>query len=278
VLTITLDWLSATFKENTRESNNYLAQFARAEPLVPEAARNGYDTAYRDKNSVVCMWHTTRKEMGLHVIFSGTALRNVFEHVGISQRGLVAATLNAGASITRLDVAKDATDMPIELGNIWQFLKDKAYLGTARTANKIENSDGGVTIYVGSRTSEKFIRIYDKANQLSLVGKKWKRYELETKGIVARALANNLVVTEQWSGAFDGIVVGMVDIPQSPDYQKFFSEDTVLVGIPKLEKQTDREAWILSQCLPAIVNHYQENRTSEAVRLLRNALDLIDRV
>ena len=276
MLTITLDWFAITHKEMTYEAHQFITAFASPQDSTPERATNGYDTAYRTKDGVIHMWHSRREEMGWHTVFSGSALRNIFIENGISQRSLLESAVNSGGRVSRLDLAKDAQDEHINLDEIYHHIRGKVYTGTARNAAQMQSMNGGNTIYVGSRQSEKFIRIYDKAAQSELAARDWKRYEIETKGMVARSLAQLLVNESDWDAAWTTMAKGMLDIPTSKEYQKFFTEQRSNVGIPKLERKSDREKWILEQCLPAIVKHYSENRISSAIRMLRDALDLID--
>jgi len=278
VLSLTLDWLAMTFKEVTNEMGLFHGQYARAMPIVSTRPHNGYNASDTDSNGVVISWHTDREEMGHHTVFAGSALRNIFAPGEVSQIRLLRDAINAGASITRLDLAKDATDAGIDLNNIWEAIENGANQGTARKTSRLQSNDNGYTIYVGSRQSERFARIYDKSAQLGGLTREWKRFEIECKGMVARAMARHLVDSDDWASAFDTVAKGMLDLPATEDYLAFFTRGSVSVGIPKIEKTTDRERWIIEQCFPTIVKHYQDNRESEAVRLLRQALDLIDRV
>jgi hypothetical protein len=223
------------------------------------------------------MWNPDRSEMGHHVIFSGSALRNIFEHHGISSEAILRVASHAGASFTRLDLAKDAQDVDISLERVWGSLQHKSLPGNARTFGKIESNDGGFTIYIGSRQSEKFVRIYDKAAESKLSGKLWYRFEVETKGMVARAVAVSLRQSNNWGGVFDSIVLGMVGQPESVSLENFFSDGNVPIGLPKSERHTDREKWIEGQVIPAVAKHFIENPQSAAVDRLRKTLDLIDR-
>lgn len=76
----------------------------------------------------------------------------------------------------------------------------------AKTYSYVENNQGGQTLYIGSRASDQFARIYDKGKEdrsLSkiAVGKIW-RYEIEFKQYRARRVARQLL--EQASQDFDG--------------------------------------------------------------------------
>jgi len=272
VLTITIDWLALTAKEYTYEFEYFLQLYACATKVRDASPRNGYNSATEDGNGVVHMWHSDREEMGHHVVFSGSALRHVFEQTAVPQRGLVEAALRTGANITRLDLAKDATEIPIDLRAIYASIEAGQAKGTARSFSQFGSPNGGFTIYVGSRQSEKFIRIYDKAVETNSIGD-WKRYELETKGMVARALATLLVErTASWSGAFDDMALGMFDLPKSSDYAKFFSPEQVRIGIPKLEKKSDTALWIDQQVIPAVGKYYGDHPESREVQRLLDAL------
>jgi len=275
MLTITLDWLAMTFKNGDYNESEFLRKFARTPTVVFETAYHGYTTATRDENGVQVSWNSDRKEMGLHAVFSGSALRNLIERSGISPQTLLSEALHAGASITRLDLAKDAQDVPIDLDNIYQALKEGQNLGTARTYGKIESSAGGFTVYIGSRTSEKFIRIYNKAAEQNIQGVLWFRMEIETKGMVARAIASSLDRSRDWSSVFDTVAKTMVRFESSKDYEAFHSSDSVEVGLPKIERHSDTEFWIASQVIPAVSRHYAENRSSDAVAKLLAILTFI---
>lgn len=276
MITITLDWIAFTFLQDTENAAKWIHRFARNTSSVAITARNGYRAAYRTKENVDVFWNVDRPEMGYHVIIAGTAIRNICEHYELDQEALLETVLHAGGSITRLDLAKDLTGEECSLDNIYQALERGEHKGTARTFSQIHSLNGGNTIYVGSRQSEKFIRIYDKAAQVGVPQGLWKRYELETKGMVARALASKLMERRSWGGAFDSIATGMVNLEASTDYQAFFPPGNPIIGIPKLEKKSDREKWIEDQVIPAVVKHYIEHSSSKAIALLRSMLDQVD--
>lgn len=56
------------------------------------------------------------------------------------------------------------------------------------------DTDGGSTVYFGSRASERFGRVYDKGRETrTLPAGRWWRWELEVKDNSAKAAAANLV-------------------------------------------------------------------------------------
>lgn len=277
MLRITLDWLAFTFREDTIGQQDFLHTFASSKGAVEITATNGYRTAYRSGQGVVVQWNVDRPEMGYHVVISGSAIRHVLEYHQLDQKTLVEKIVNAGGSITRLDLAKDLTGKHVSLDTIYQTLERGEYSGSARKFAQIHSLNGGNTVYVGSRQSEKFIRIYNKAAESNLPGELWFRFELETKGMVARALASLLTSETTWQAEFDAIAQHMVNVPACADYQAFFEGTDQPIGLPKIEKKSDREAWIEGQVMPAVVKHFIEHPDSKAVALLRAMLDQIER-
>src|SRR6185369_3921714 len=133
-----------------------------------------------------------------------------------------------------------------------------------------------MTVYVGSRQSERFIRIYDKSAQMGETPNKWYRFEVETKGMVSRALANMLVVQRDWLSVFVGVSSAMVSIPGSPDLAAFYNAASASIGTPKIEKSSNTEAWIATQVIGAVSKWYIDNPSSEAIARLIATLQLID--
>lgn len=277
MLSITLDWLAFTFKEQTHEAARWLSIYASDTNSMAITPTNGYRAAYRTETGVTVQWNIDRAEMGYHVIIAGSAIRHVLRDYELDQRTLVQTVLHAGASITRFDLAKDSEGEYLSLDKIYYDMEHGERKGTARTFTQMHGSDGGNTVYVGSRTSEKFIRIYDKGALNGDISTNWFRFELETKGMVARALATLCASDFAWSNAFDTIALAMVDVPSNTHFRKFFTANHVPIGIPKLEKKTDRETWIEKQVIPAVAKHFVEFPDSAAVARLRALLDLIDK-
>src|SRR6476620_6969970 len=275
MLSITLDWLAFTWKEKTREQANFMALYANSKNSTPETAHHGYSASYRTQEGVICSWNDDRPEMGCHVVLGGSAIRNVCQNKEISQQTLLREAVQSGGSVTRLDLATDCVGEHVRLPLIWKSLQNGDNSGTARTFGQIESNNGGHTIYIGSRQSEKFIRIYDKAAQSDLSKELWFRFEIETKGMVARSIAALLLDTGRWEDIFNGCANGMVNLPNNPEYQKFFGQADVPIGIPKLEKQSDRERWIDEQVISAVIKHAVEHPDSAAVERLFEALKCV---
>lgn len=277
MLTISIDWLAVTFKEFTRETEAFIDTYASAPTVQDAPPRNGYTRATLDANGVGVLWNPDYSSMGHHVVFSGSSLRNLFTSGMAQPQTLLRSCHDAGGNISRLDLAKDLTEWEIDYETVYKSLKRGNIGGTARNISRLESSGGGTTIYIGSRQSERFVRLYDKAAEQQLDNALWSRLEVETKGMVARAVTTALLNRSQWSDAFDAVVIAMVGNVQKAGIGAFFPGGRVPIGLPKIEKQTDREMWIEKQVISAVARHFIDNPNSEAIARLRQTLDLIDK-
>jgi hypothetical protein len=276
--TICLDWLSVTFKGQTHAAHNFLATYANSGISQPSTALFGYSTATRDENNVVRMWHDSRSDMGEHAIFSGSSLK-ALHNIGRETPEILREAIKSQGKISRLDLAVDIVGESFSGQLVKKALEKTGNQGTARSYSTVEGHDGGFTLYVGSRQSERFVRIYDKAVQSGEANMDWWRYELETKGDVARALANLLAGTpdERWLRVFIGLGKGVLNVRASSDLSKLYAQEQASIGLPKIERTSDVEKWIDTQVTSALLRHFIANRASPAIKRLRDALELIDR-
>lgn len=74
----------------------------------------------------------------------------------------------------------------------------------------MDDSESGSTVYIGSRSSELFLRTYDKERQSGELGAGI-RWELEAKGDRAQAVAERWVGTREPVAELFGMVRGLVD-------------------------------------------------------------------
>ena len=268
MFSISLDWLSFTIPE--RKSPDAILEIlslnSASTPITP---RFGYTWGRQSKDGVVLFGHATRLDMGLHILISGSALR-ALEASGHDANSLLAYVVKSRYKITRLDLAKDAQDEPIDLNAIMVAGVENKFTGTAQTCDIVKGNKGGRTLYVGSRKSERFARIYDKGAQTG-TGENWLRYEFELKGDVARAIGNLLVEQRNdWNGVFGAMARSFFNV-DAGGYEKWLEGESVK-GLPKIEKRSDREKWIFEQVIPALTDHLAKNPDSAAIQALYYAL------
>lgn len=148
---------------------------------------------------------------------------------------------------TRIDIAIDLKDEEVDASAMYEHLAAIAEYGKRRTISIIR-SDRGLTIYLGSRSSDFMLRIYDKAKEQKIDGHWW-RFEAECKGALARDIWYHLPrppypighILEPYEKAFPVQV------------QHLLGDMRNGVGGWKLppREQTSTELWFSSQVIPA---------------------------
>lgn len=249
----TLDWLSYTVHWNQEILQPYRKAFSlervaaaltnQAGAWIPEAGRQHYPLVVSSALTPALRVMATEPNhrMGVHVSWAGSALRTV------NPRAVLRQALAMGANVTRIDLA---IDWPKQM--YLRALKGAADMGEivtrARDWNLIEGR-AGTTLYVGSRESEKFLRIYDKAAETG-TDTTWYRIELECKGDFARGVA--LHVDGNGYDYFGDIIKGFVDWPTMSQWRDATDSPTLLEGIPRPEKRRDTYAWLMAAAAPSL--------------------------
>ena len=152
---------------------------------------------------------------------SGSALAYQREQ-GLSTFDLLCNVNRLGAKITRIDVAFDDRDEVVTYDRVVDHFKRGAVTTSAKKWNEYKSDLGfgeefnpdahGWTIEVGSRSSETFIRIYNKAVES---GKQdeghYVRVELELKGDKARKFVHNWLDDGVTGGYAASVLLGALD-------------------------------------------------------------------
>lgn len=132
--------------------------------------------------------------MKTHIILSAKGVR-AYE-VNNKAENLINMLTHEDLSFTRIDLALDIKDNSIEFNQLLIYLNNNHIVTRFKKykyiVEKEINEDGqqvlGESIYFGSRSSNIFVRIYDKAKQMQVEGS-WIRIEIVYKDEHANALA-----------------------------------------------------------------------------------------
>lgn len=256
----TIDWLSYTVHWNTDTLNRFRKAFSlelaatavsnQTGPWLAEKPLHGYTSAVSHALSpgLRVMASEPDSPMGIHVSWSGSALQEV------NPRAVLRQALLMGASVSRIDIAIDIPEH-LDLKAYKAALDEGAAVTRARDWNLIVGRTGQ-TLYVGSRTSEKFLRIYDKAAEQNTEGP-WFRIELECKGDFARGVSKH--VDAEGYDYFGDIIRGFCDWPHNHEWLSAITSPTLLEGIPRPEKQRDTYAWLMNAAAPSLAKILTED-------------------
>lgn len=203
----TIDWLSCSISPNVSALALHvvLADVWNEHNAIPCKPSNGYRWAVCSPCGVLCQ-SSDREDMRTSLIMSGQALSNLRSVLPDFDARLI-ALLRKAPHISRLDIAIDIRTAPI-VSSLIDCARQSRMVTTAHNWTVIDGSNGGKTLYVGSRASERMLRVYDKAIEQGQQGACWDRIELEVKGDAATRLARALgsfpmeEVIRSWIGDF----------------------------------------------------------------------------
>lgn len=258
-INFSVDWLAFTSPLVLLPSPQlYVIHDTGTNTFRSETARNGYKTAWRNCDGAICQWNTERPEMRVLTQYSGRTLERY------KDRGLDACILlqlhgiRDDSRLTRIDLAFDLHDTGKSIPDWYDQLKHGNIKCTTSKSNLIVGVDGGETLYIGSRQSDKFLRIYNKAAEQAVPGD-WIRVELEIKGDMARELGPKLTNASplHMAAVAKAILWSMVQFDD--DIWKHLCSDGCMPDIVISHKKSDNiKGWLADQVAPALGKYIAE--------------------
>lgn len=271
-VSFTYDWISATMpQQNVGYIEQALVLGAELD-AKDDSAKHGYDRSSRYESGALLMWSSTREDMGVHIVLSGSCLKWMHEHGQNSQKALLWVG-KLGARVSRIDLAIDVKTSGLNMVDLCKPNR-LPYKGKGRTPKltPVGDEEDGWTIYIGSRSSDKFLRIYDKALEQGDHDEDWVRIELECKGIVAHYLGDTLSKTDVGNAysVCSELVRGMVGF-KSEAWGSALSQRRVEISIPK-PSERDTLAWLINICAPSLARLVHERPSDDIMGSFVGAL------
>lgn len=257
--TVCIDWMSFTAPKRSNMRGVVVPPWESSTDGQSDIGRFGYRKALRFHSGLVVMYDGATETMGQHFVYSGQAIASKTEVNNDGGLSILDWHTSQGHKCTRIDLAIDIEDGQELIETVAKMTETRSFRGTAHSATTIRSSDGeGLTIYVGSRISERFVRVYNKSAQLGQQGH-WTRIEVEIKSDSARAIARAIL------GAGDSgldvvarSVINRVCAFDCPQWKAIFEGATLKVGTPKIEEKATEE-WLLGQVVSALVKFERNN-------------------
>lgn len=261
-----VDWLSVTIPIDTQRSaekfkDGQLWRDVIASTYTTDngkwhtsAPRFGYTHAYTSQHGTIAM--VGQASMGLHVIYSGQALQ-ALTSLGIDTERIIKNAVSMGGRATRIDVALDIIGGRSSVDTYVSACRLHEHVCASKTWRIMQGSEGGHTLYIGSRTSERMVRIYDKKAQMAakfdaVEQDNWIRIECEFKGERARNLMKAFNDNEG-TDVLASHLIDAVDFPTIAEYRE--SLDTGGKWIePTSTKRKDTQTrhWLRKMVAPVI--------------------------
>lgn len=215
----------------------------------PGKPSNGYTNAVENALGTRIQWHHSRRDMGVHVQYSGATI-NAHAANGITAKDIAAFHYENSDRCGRIDIAIDVIDSNVSITALYREIEEGYNLPFSRKASHIKSTDGE-TLYVGSRTSEQFLRIYDKAAEQK-TDDNWKRVELELKG--SRAMFTAVMLINEGEVATGEVarklVKAMADF-ETATWQKIVGSEPMTIGKSD-NREPDTKEWLIASVAPAM--------------------------
>jgi hypothetical protein len=270
-----LDWLSITLPSGA----NPPGIFPLGSWHFLGKGSHGYRLRYVDQfTGIVCELDSPDPDMGCHFEFNGQTLDSIRRIWGRSDDTLLSGLLNEHGKASRVDLALDLHGAKMTPLLLKRELKRGRAQTRARTWRWIEGQEGdvqGSTIYMGSKDSDRQLRLYDKAAERMIVnGEAWVRLELQLRRLRANA-------------AFSSAATNGMDITTRSHLQDFLLwpnreykqalEETALLPDRVQRADTDRQKWLLGQVAGALAQEMILDQEFLA-RMIASARAEMDRI
>lgn len=249
-----LDWL--TVVAPVGGLNSWLRKFLSTENTRPAHTAYHRQAAIEYYPSGIKHYFTPESTVdGSIMVLSGTAISNIRnDHDNVWVNKMAGVIARSSSHFTRLDIAIDIFDDGYLARTIARdVINGKMKFGRRKaTVVMGEGNEGGTTVYVGSRTSPKMLRIYDK-NAESNGEIKATRLEFELKAEAAHAAHRIMRAFNGYlkaSQLFTGLLLEFGDWERYKAIMDLCYGDVTTLSIPKRERLLDKKAWLTRQVLP----------------------------
>lgn len=255
-LTFSVDWINYTALElGTRvlTAVPYPMKDQNWEPCQPS---KGYNNALQNKQGCKVSWHNKRDDMGVHVQYSGQTL-NKYSADGATPKMIAIHHNLSHDRCTRIDLALDAREEHLSISSLAAIVKHSTDGLRVKSFSHIISQDGGETLYLGSRQSEQYIRVYNKAAEQNMQGD-WIRIELELKGSRAHQIGAQMAVKGEgdMTAIARGMIKNLADFPDA-NWQRVVGEMAVSIGKARVD-EPDTKGWLLGSVAPAMGRYIRE--------------------
>lgn len=238
ILSQSIDWIAGTFRG--RETHKLALNLTQN--FVPCKGYLNYSegTLFEDgRKMFVSPGHS---EWGVHMVWSGDACANC----PVDPIHLVCALVCSGFSFTRIDLAIDVKNCNLMPSQATEEIKNDRIKTRAKECPAWFDVAGkGYTQYIGKKSSEIYMRIYDKAAELG-TDEDHTRVELVVRSGRANKAARQAILRRD----FRGMVVSFADFPEWHEWNKAMA--TTPIKLPSERKETATRQWLINQCVPAL--------------------------
>lgn len=251
------DWVTAV--SPTIRVGRWLRLFLDRETTVPTYRGFHRTHAVKYHPSEIVHYHSPHDlDIGSVLVMSGSAmnnLRQIYDNEGSLK--LVSILARCTSHFSRIDLAIDIMDT----GALATKFAKMSLMGTLdfgrRKFRVVQEGGewGGTTTYVGSRTSPKYMRVYDKfAESKGLIPAS--RIEFELKAECAEEVTSILSGFgghSKASSLFVGLLGQFTNWDEFPVVEALRYGEVTTIDVARKERLSDRKEWLTRQVLPTFI-------------------------
>lgn len=265
---IAIDYLSLTVNKLKGQSPHV------HHPALPEDWKPrlkgmfGY-TNVRDSASdgrIECV-NPDRPEMGTFLSYSGETLRRT----AVEPMELLVFHWLSMHKVTRLDIAFDVYDADFTIAEVILAAEEGHISSNAKSMTQYSGiGQPGGTLYIGSTSSIKRMRIYDKAAEQGLFDQRWIRFELQLRKEAAESATDLICSSSNRLVVMTGLIAGFASLPKSLVGEIFdipVEKAVVQRKVPKTQE------WLLTQVAKAAASHIVATGNYELSTVLKSVID-----
>lgn len=260
-----IDWLSVTHRTNPdgeRITEEESLAYANATAVLAglrshrTKAHSGYNNAILYENGALVQWHPNRPEMGTNYLYTGKVLATYQAY------DLLRNHVRGGGKVRRLDISID-TNAPLDIWQLFAQAKKEKMVTRSRTIPRYIE-ENGATMYIGAKTSEEMVRIYDKRAEQGQPDDAPNWYRIELKIVDDKAVNAAHVLLNEGISVISRLIRGYVDFPSSTVWRLVFDnvEGTVLSAGER--KLSDTKAWLLTTVANSLAKITKDDPQFEA--------------
>lgn len=196
--------------------------------------------------------------VGSVMVADGQAMNNLrllFDDLGALK--VVSIMARSSDHFSRIDLSIDIMDEGLLAKKFATMTEANQLEFGRRKARTVRESGiyGGTTTYVGSRTSPKYLRVYDKCSESK--GKiPASRIEFELKAEAAEEVSSIMAYPGghlKASSLFVGLLTDFTDWSYFPEIEALRYGEVTVIDVKRQERLSDRKEWLRRQVLPTFI-------------------------
>lgn len=250
------DWLAVTFPTDTTLNAVFPEPISSYRFNAKPTNLHGYKTMQVSDIGAIVLCDGA-KQQGVHAILTGESLEEC-RSVGLTDHDLADNVRLHKGKVSRLDVAVDVFDTKLTVSRFTdEYVRGRVRTGAHSANGVMSYNTEEATLYLGTRSSMRFLRIYNKGAQLG-EDRPHLRIELETKKSVATSINNEVAVRSDSRPIINRMILEYADFYALEAYQSALQDhDAQIPRIPR--KMTDTYRWLLDVVAPLLARYVYEH-------------------